>query len=128
MAEPQPSDVHEGLPPGSAPTASAEDRKAAAALSALDAKDDEDKKGEVDTNALGEAMKGLTVAEGKAAGAKEKDKDAAKKIVNVKVDAADVTLLVNELELSKAKATELLKSSDGDAVKAMHVYVCRTAE
>ena len=30
---------------------------------------------------------------------------------------------VDELELTKAKATELLKAHDGDAVKAMRAYV-----
>nr|5NNP_C Chain C, Structure of Naa15/Naa10 bound to HypK-THB [Thermochaetoides thermophila DSM 1495]5NNP_G Chain G, Structure of Naa15/Naa10 bound to HypK-THB [Thermochaetoides thermophila DSM 1495] len=40
-----------------------------------------------------------------------------------KVDPADVNLLVEELELSKAKATELLKAHDGDAIKAMKAYI-----
>ena len=30
---------------------------------------------------------------------------------------------VDELELTKAKATELLKAHDGDAVKAMRAYI-----
>jgi len=32
-------------------------------------------------------------------------------------------LQIDELELSKPKATELLKAHDGDAVKAMRAYV-----
>ena len=36
---------------------------------------------------------------------------------------ADFDLQIEELELSKAKATELLKAHDGDAVKAMRAYV-----
>lgn len=38
---------------------------------------------------------------------------------NVKVDAADVALVVDELEVPKAKATELLKAHDGDAVATL---------
>ncbi len=30
---------------------------------------------------------------------------------------------VDELELTKAKATELLKTHDGDAVKALRAYI-----
>ncbi|RFU72439.1 hypothetical protein TARUN_9823, partial [Trichoderma arundinaceum] len=45
---------------------------------------------------------------------------AAKK--NVKVDPADVALVVDQLEISKAKATELLKAHDGDAVLALRAW------
>lgn len=34
---------------------------------------------------------------------------------------------VEELELTKAKATELLKAHDGDAVKAINAYVAAPA-
>ena len=34
-----------------------------------------------------------------------------------------VLLQVDELDLTKAKATELLKGHDGDAVKAMRAFV-----
>ncbi|KPM43353.1 hypothetical protein AK830_g3189 [Neonectria ditissima] len=93
---------------------SAEDRKAASALASLDA-DDSAAANNVDHDAVSKAMKALgTGASTKAAAASTK---------NVKVDAADVALLVDELELPKAKATELLKSHEGDAVKAMRAYV-----
>lgn len=42
---------------------------------------------------------------------------------NVKLDAADVALVVDQLDLSRPKATELLKAHDGDAVEAMRAYV-----
>ncbi|CBX95184.1 hypothetical protein IAQ61_009714 [Plenodomus lingam] len=113
MAEPQPEGVHEGAAEPHAPTGTADDRKAAAALSTLDAQDDTGVKKEVDGNALDQAMKGLSVKGGKG---EEKKK-------NVKIEASDVTLLVSELELSKQKATELLRANDGDAVKAMTAYV-----
>ncbi|KAK0657229.1 hypothetical protein B0T16DRAFT_452710 [Cercophora newfieldiana] len=100
------------------PTAkSAEDRKAAAALSKLDTHGDDESapSREVDQEAVKNAMSALG-----GAGSKPAEK---KEVKKVKVDAADVTLLVEELELSKAKATDLLKQHDGDALKAMKAYV-----
>lgn len=72
---------------------SAEDRKAAAALSKLDARGDDDVSaaaGSVDQEGLSKAMNKLSVAKGAA------DKTALNK---VKVDAADVALLVSSLLL-----------------------------
>ncbi|KAH7381714.1 hypothetical protein BKA66DRAFT_122761 [Pyrenochaeta sp. MPI-SDFR-AT-0127] len=112
MAEPQPSEVKEGAADPHAPTGTAEDRKAAAALESLDAQDDAGEKKEVDSKALDQAMKGLNV----------KDTKVKEKRV-VKIDAADVALLVAELEFSKQKATELLRAHDGDAVKALNAFV-----
>ncbi|EKG15460.1 hypothetical protein MPH_07331 [Macrophomina phaseolina MS6] len=116
MAEPQPAGVHEGAEQPPAP-ASAEDRKAQAAMSTLDAaqrEDDGAPKKDVDAEALGKAMKSLDVKD-------QNKKQEAKKAV--KVDPADVALLVEQLELPKPKATELLKSHDGDAVKALTAFV-----
>ncbi|OJD36771.1 uncharacterized protein BKCO1_9000104 [Diplodia corticola] len=114
--EPQPAGVHEGAGQPPAP-ASAEDRKAQAAMSTLDAAqrdDDGAPKKNVDTEALGKAMKNLDVKD------QNKPQEAKK---TVKVDPADVTLLVEQLELAKPKAIELLKAHDGDAVKAMTVFI-----
>ncbi|KAI5458087.1 hypothetical protein BGZ63DRAFT_427373 [Mariannaea sp. PMI_226] len=94
---------------------SAEDRKAASALASLDA-DESAGSHNVDHDAASKAMKTLGGAAPKAAAAAASSK-------NVKVDPADVALLVDELELPKPKATELLKSHEGDAVKAMRAYV-----
>jgi hypothetical protein len=74
---------------------SAEDRKAAEALSKLDARGDDESAApakEVDADALGKAMKNLSVVEGSA----EKDAGAKKEVEKkkIKVDTADVTLLV----------------------------------
>jgi len=116
--EPQPSNVQEGANEESTLPTNAEDRKAAAALSSLDARGDDDdtpSKKDVDAEALGKAMKDLDDKDGAKA-----QEAAAKK---VKIDAADVALLVEQLELSKTKATELLRSHEGDAVKAMTAYV-----
>ncbi|KAI9807956.1 MAG: hypothetical protein M1825_005262 [Sarcosagium campestre] len=124
MAEPQPPTVHEGAEvedeTPSLPK-SAEDRKAAAALSSITATQDDDTTQparEVDQEALGKAMKNLDVSGTSAAvdGAEKKKKA-------VKVDQADVSLLVDELDLPKTKATDLLKSHDGDAIKAMEAFV-----
>ncbi|KAJ6785388.1 hypothetical protein PWT90_04546 [Aphanocladium album] len=97
--------------------ANAEDRKAASALASLDANDDTaaSSSAPVDLAAINKATKGGAGSSAATA------KDAAYK--NVKVEAADVALLVEELELPKPKATELLKRHEGDAVKAMRAYV-----
>ncbi|KAF2440282.1 hypothetical protein P171DRAFT_419872 [Karstenula rhodostoma CBS 690.94] len=115
MAEPQPSNIQEGASEAPPPTTgSAEDRKAAAALSSLDAQgDDEAGKKEVDSKAVENAMKNLSVKDGKS--------EAQKKAV--KIEASDVNLLVAELELPKPKATELLRANDGDVLKAISSFV-----
>ncbi|TDZ20507.1 hypothetical protein Cob_v006414 [Colletotrichum orbiculare MAFF 240422] len=94
------------------PAKSAEDRKAASALASLDARGDDASENKVDAEAAQKAIQGL----GGATAAK-------KEVKNVKVDAADVALLIDELELTKAKATELLKANDGNAVQAMKAYI-----
>lgn len=85
MAEPQPSGVQEGAADPHAPTSTVEDRKAAAALSTLDAQEENGAKKEVDGKALDKAMKGLSVDDKK----KEEEKRKA-----VKVEISDVNLLV----------------------------------
>lgn len=90
--EPQPAGVHEGAEQPLAP-ASAEDRKAQAAMSTLDAaqrEDDGAPKKNVDTEALGKAMKNLDVKD-------QNKKQEVKKVV--KVDPADVTLLVGQPQI-----------------------------
>lgn len=103
MADPQPPTVVEGATTGDVddeiPVAakSAEDRKAAAALSSLDApRDDESKPAkDVDQEAVRKAMDRLagTGASNGTLVKKNDEKKAIKKIV--KVDPADVTLLVS---------------------------------
>ena len=100
--EPQPPNVREGLDQPDVLPANAEDRKAAAALSSLDAKGEDDAappKKEVDLKALGEAMKNLefTPAPKKPTETARKE-EAPKKLV--KVDPADVALLVGSCSLS----------------------------
>ena len=108
MAEPQPSTVHEGADPDAAEAsenpsvpASAEDRKAAAALSSLETHggvEDEDssrRKLNIDADALGKAMRNLEIVAGenktKVKGKEEIKKEEVKK---VKVDPKDVSLVV----------------------------------
>ncbi|KAL5118405.1 hypothetical protein ACEQ8H_003755 [Pleosporales sp. CAS-2024a] len=112
MAEPQPAEVQEGA----APTGTAEDRKAAAALSTLDVQEELGSKKEVDSSALNKAMQGLDVQ------AKKSEEKKA-----VKVEVSDVNLLVTELEISKQKATDLLRAHDGNALKAMTAFVTAQA-
>ncbi|KAH8682335.1 hypothetical protein BX600DRAFT_40886 [Xylariales sp. PMI_506] len=120
MADTQPPAIVEGATTGDveeeiqATAKSAEDRKAAAAMSRLDARDDESSSAHVDSEAVSKAMKSLGGAG--AGGAKAEVK-------KVKIDAADVALLVDELDLTKPKATELLKAHDGDAVQAMKAFI-----
>lgn len=96
--EPQPSTIQEGDQASLATPSSAEDRKAAASLSNLDAKADGDTTiRQADTEALGKAMKNLDVRGDTQAGASRKV---------VKVDAADVNLLVRN-------PCFLLKRSEG---------------
>lgn len=100
--EPQPAGVHEGAEQPPAP-ASAEDRKAQAAMSTLDAaqrEDDGAPKKNVDTEALGKAMKSLDV----------KDKSKTQEVKKaVKVDPADVALLVRSPSASGICAQALTR-------------------
>jgi len=131
MAETQPPNVVEGATTGDIddelPVAakSAEDRKAAAALSSLDAPRDDDASAtkDVDREAVRKAMDRLagSGAANGAAAKKGEDKQVPKKVI--KVDQADVTLLVEELELSKVKATELLRAHDGNVTSALKAFI-----
>jgi NACalpha-BTF3-like transcription factor len=125
MADKQPPTVVEGATTGDVddevpPTAaakSAEDRKAAAALSSLDsAQDESSSRNNVDQDAVNKAMKNV--------GAQSQGGAAALPVrKNIKVDAADVALLVDQLDMPKPKATELLRSHDGDVTKTLKAYV-----
>ncbi|KAF2103065.1 hypothetical protein NA57DRAFT_72050 [Rhizodiscina lignyota] len=118
--EPQPSTVQEGATEDApAVPASAEERKTAAALSKLEATGDDNTapKKDVDADAIAKAMQNLDV------GDKAKAPEKKEEVKKVKIDATDVGLLVDELLLSKTKATDLLKAHDGDAVKAMTAFV-----
>lgn len=169
MSDPIPSAATADPTPAPAPSTSAEDRKAAAALSSLNTTEiasdstaaaDVKQPSLADQEALGKAMSRLEIAagakgKGKAGGnengngkaATDKSEDAGglkgdekKKVAAVKVAAEDVGLLVcdvqlctsccgmltwktNELDLSKVKATELLKANEGDARKAIRAFI-----
>lgn len=92
--EPQPPNVQEGADQPDVLPANAEDRKAAQAMSSLDAKGEEDAapKKEIDLKALNDAMKNLGVASEQKKPDTVKKEGAPKKLI--KVDQADVTLLV----------------------------------
>ncbi|KAM5433805.1 hypothetical protein MferCBS31731_006945 [Microsporum ferrugineum] len=131
----------------------AEDRAAAAALSSLNAPktaaeaDDADEDGgkkpsSADQEALGRAMSRLEMIAGgakkAAAGGDRKRTDATAaageiaaaaasgevvKKKPVKVAAEDVNLLVDQLDLTKIKATELLREHEGNAVRAIRAFI-----
>lgn len=104
----------------------AEDRKAASALASLDTPSDAaatPSNDNVSSEAVSQAMlklgdddKAKKPAANTASSAAAAPAPVRK---NVKVDAADVALVVDELEVTKAKATELLKAHDGDAVATL---------
>ncbi|KAL3252293.1 hypothetical protein ABHI18_010129 [Aspergillus niger] len=139
----------------------AEDRKAAAALSALnpshiapDTPKSASTPSAADQEALGQAMSRLEIASGQSGGAGgrggvQKPAEAQKRVPveatkkkAVKVAVEDVNLLVcqylteqlgrrligmvgkiEELELNKSTATELLRLHDGNVVEAMRAFV-----
>lgn len=96
MAEPQPNNVTEGADPPDVIPASEDDRKAAQAMSSLDATAaDEAPKKEVDQEALSKALKDFEISQAPkktAAGGVVKKEEAPKKVV--KLDPADVALVV----------------------------------
>ena len=110
MAEPQPAQVREGADvEDEAPAipSNAEDRKAAAALSSLGARGDDDdgpsKRPDIDQEALGQAISRLEVGSRVPGNSKAKgnnDGEVEKKKPAVKVDQADVALLVSIQALS----------------------------
>ncbi|KAK5073455.1 hypothetical protein LTR51_004034 [Lithohypha guttulata] len=120
----------------------AEDRKAAAALDNLNANAMSQDNGEAqdstqpnaaDQEALMKAMGRLEVAAGGSASKKIDDKkDVVKKDAEVKkkikLAAEDIQFLVNELDLSKPKATELLRAHDGSIDSAVRSYVVPAAK
>ncbi|EXJ76061.1 uncharacterized protein A1O5_00569 [Cladophialophora psammophila CBS 110553] len=117
----------------------AEDRKAAAALNSLNANEMSTENGEsgtrqpsaADQEALGKAMSRLEIASGLSKKREDNTKAQAKKEVEVKkkvkIAAEDVNFLVEELDLSKNKATELLRSHDGNATLAINAFIIPAA-
>ena len=102
MAEPQPPTVHEGMDAEDAPLpTNPQDRKAAAALSSLDARGDDEpvsKSTNIDQEALGKAISRLEIISGKGKSGDEgkvKAKEVEEKKKAVKVDQTDVMLLVS---------------------------------
>ena len=139
MAEPQPASATEGMDDPPAPT-TAEDRKTAAAMNALESRaadNDEDNQKptkQIDTDALGKAISRLELQDkgGKPAAQdpnearrkkKEEEQKEKERRAKIKVDQADVSLLVDQLDLTKMKATELLRAHEADVGKALTAAV-----
>ncbi|KAK5943482.1 hypothetical protein PMZ80_004489 [Knufia obscura] len=143
MAEPIPSanDNEEVQQP-----TNAEDRKAAAVLDALNANDMSQENGETqgtkqpnaaDQDALMKAIGKLEAAAGSSAKSStnkkaDEKKEAVRKDAEVKkkvkVSQEDVQFLVGELDLSKTKATDLLKAHDGSLDLAVKKFVAPAAK
>jgi hypothetical protein len=94
-SDPLPSASNEAAEDAALPS-NAEDRKAAEAMSKLEDRGDDDgpARKEVDTEALGKAMKNLAIGAGAAKAAELKKK--------VKVEAADVALVVSGSSADKS--------------------------
>ncbi|KAL7268972.1 hypothetical protein RUND412_008383 [Rhizina undulata] len=95
----------------------AEDAKRVKAMEAVES-NDSDAGGvtQVSAEALGKAMQDLSVSK----------PSAGPKATSVaKVNAADVTLIVEEMEISKVKATDVLRSCGGDVSKALRTLLAR---
>ncbi|KAB8239630.1 hypothetical protein ETB97_002843 [Aspergillus alliaceus] len=111
--------------------ANAEDRKAAAALSSLNTNEIGADSGtkppsSADQEALGKAMSRLEIAAGQDTGKRTAEAQKESEVVRkkaVKVTSEDVNLLVEQLDLTKIKATELLKSNNGDAKQAIKAFI-----
>ena len=117
----------------------AEDRKAAAALDALNANNmGQQENGEpgskqpsaADQEALIKAMGRLEAVAGggktttrKAEEKKEVSKKEAEVKNKIKLAAADIQFIVNELDLSRPKAMDLLRAHEGDRSKAIRGFV-----
>ncbi|MCJ1447754.1 MAG: hypothetical protein MMC23_008265 [Stictis urceolatum] len=133
MAEPQPPNATEVEETQPAP-ASAEDRKAAAALDSLSANDaPAASKSDADQKALGEAMTRLEVMDkaskaGQIAKAAEKSTQKKEEVKKIKIKAEDVGVLVEELEVTKVRATEMLREAEGDAQRAVEGWFRRGIE
>ncbi|CAI7626466.1 unnamed protein product [Penicillium crustosum] len=119
-------------------SSNAEDRKAAAALSSLSTNEIATEGASIGApvnakqEALGRAMSRLEITARQGTDNRTtvevlKTDEAVKK-KTVKVAPADVTLLVDQLDLNKSKATELLKAHDGDAIKAMKAFIAPSTQ
>ncbi|KAJ5980377.1 hypothetical protein N7481_007675 [Penicillium waksmanii] len=112
--------------------ANAEDRKAAAALSSLNttelaSSDASPAKGRsnAEQEALDRAMNRLEIAAGQG-GAPRKSSQPLKETEvkkTVKIAAADVSFLAEQLDVHKSKATELLRAQEGDVTRAMRAFI-----
>ena len=140
MAEKQPSTATEGMDDQAPPPASGEDRKTAAAMNALESRAaDNNEDGpklskQVDSEALSKAISRLEIAQGSGKATiedpneerrkkKEEEQKERERRAKIKVDQADVGVLVEELDLTKGKATDLLRAHEGDVVKAVRAFV-----
>ena len=140
MADPQPASAIEGMDDPAPAPATAEDRKAAAAMNALESRaadNDEDNQRptkQIDTEALGKSISrlelqdkaGRPAAEDPNEGRRKKKEEEQKekeRRAKIKVDPTDVGLLVEQLDLTKVKATELLRAHEGDVTKALTAAV-----
>lgn len=120
MAEEKPLPA-EATPPG--PPAGQKAAESAALSNLSDANGESGSSTATNTAALGAALSNLSVAGSGAATTTQQAKAADAPAKKVKIDAADVTFLVDNLEVTKAKATSMLRAADGSKDKALEDFV-----
>ncbi|KAG8533166.1 uncharacterized protein KY384_001949 [Bacidia gigantensis] len=140
MAEPQPPTVTEGMDDAALPPASAEDRKAAAAMDALESSravdDQENQKpaNAAQADAISQAISRLELVDkaGKVSTEdpneqrrkkREEEQKEKERKAKIKVNAEDVAFFVEECDMTKMKATDFLRQYEGDLEKAVRGYI-----
>ncbi|KAK6347298.1 hypothetical protein TWF696_007370 [Orbilia brochopaga] len=105
----------------------AEDAKTLKALSNLDTHSSlEDSTPTASANTNAEALDKATAGLSSLSAGAGKTAEAAGKKVVVKVSADDVAVIVEEMEVTKAKATELLRANGADLAKTLKAMIVPT--
>lgn len=123
MAEPQPTDPSPPQPPRG--QAAAESAALSNLTDASDPSAESTTPSKSDTAALNNAISNLSVGSSGPLAASKPAAEAAKAepAKKVKIDAADVSWLVSELEVSKTVATGMLRAAEGKKDKAVEEFV-----
>ncbi|KAH8144423.1 uncharacterized protein LAJ45_11591 [Morchella importuna] len=93
----------------------AEDAARFKAMESMESTSDDAAVNNESAEALGKAMQDLSVTKANTA------KPAP--VASTKVNAADVALIVEEMEVTKARATDALRSCEGNVVEALRIFV-----
>ncbi|PGH10281.1 hypothetical protein GX51_00038 [Blastomyces parvus] len=121
------SEHDRGVPSGAAVPSAADQEALGKAMSRLEIIAGMGKAGGSGAGAaVGTGKKDTDAKKSKTEGKTDEVEKAVKKKV-LKVAAEDVGLLADQLDLTKVKATELLKAHEGDPIKAIRAYIAPPA-